>query len=380
MPPSQADLLRTATLEAGAAVTSPWRWKTCVEAIAQAVNGAGAALFHPRPAPARGEIVCVGIMDGPQATYFGEKIHIDPWNAAQRVKGIFRQAGEVLFGSEFLSDAAVCRTDYYLDHGRYTGSGHKLAMKLLDGRDPLFPATHLVIGRPFSQEPFTDANKAFVGQVYLRLRPAVERFIQLRDALALRELGETALVHNKNPTFVLRPDGLIDYFNPAADAIINPARSWLGLHNGRLTRLGNLDATAVQHAIALARGNGPGASIAFVYQGAGTQPCAGCLHTSPIVDAPVFTGAWPHAEVLLTLNLSLETQPADWVDRLPDLTKQERQVLRLLAAERLPKEIASALDISLGTVRKHLANMNKKTHCRGQRELVRYARTGVPPR
>jgi len=59
--------------------------------------------------------------------------------------------------------------------------------------------------------------------------------------------------------------------------------------------------------------------------------------------------------------------------RLADLTPREREVLQLLAVGKSNKEVASALDISLGTAKKHRENLQRKLGCGSAAELARLA-------
>ena len=55
------------------------------------------------------------------------------------------------------------------------------------------------------------------------------------------------------------------------------------------------------------------------------------------------------------------------------MSVREREVLSLLAAGRSPAQIAEALDISVHTVRRHLANVSEKLGVKGMNALTRYA-------
>jgi DNA-binding NarL/FixJ family response regulator len=55
------------------------------------------------------------------------------------------------------------------------------------------------------------------------------------------------------------------------------------------------------------------------------------------------------------------------------MSPREREVLSLLASGQSPAQIARALDISVHTVRRHLANVSEKLGVRGNIALTRYA-------
>jgi len=59
--------------------------------------------------------------------------------------------------------------------------------------------------------------------------------------------------------------------------------------------------------------------------------------------------------------------------RLEELTPREREVLQLLAVGKSNKEVASALDISVGTAKKHRENLQRKVSCGSPAELARFA-------
>jgi DNA-binding NarL/FixJ family response regulator len=61
------------------------------------------------------------------------------------------------------------------------------------------------------------------------------------------------------------------------------------------------------------------------------------------------------------------------ISRLTDLTPREREVLQLLAVGKSNKEVASALDISVGTAKKHRENLQRKLGCGSAAELARLA-------
>lgn len=55
------------------------------------------------------------------------------------------------------------------------------------------------------------------------------------------------------------------------------------------------------------------------------------------------------------------------------ISPREREVLRLLASGQAPAQIARSLDISIHTVRRHIANLSDKLGIHGTNALTRYA-------
>ena len=58
---------------------------------------------------------------------------------------------------------------------------------------------------------------------------------------------------------------------------------------------------------------------------------------------------------------------------LGSLTPREREVFQLLALGKANKEVAAMLDLSLGTVKKHRENLQRKLDCHSAAELARMA-------
>lgn len=59
--------------------------------------------------------------------------------------------------------------------------------------------------------------------------------------------------------------------------------------------------------------------------------------------------------------------------RLGSLTPREREVFQLLAVGKCNKEVAHALEMSLGTAKKHRENLQRKLDCHSAAELARLA-------
>jgi DNA-binding CsgD family transcriptional regulator len=59
--------------------------------------------------------------------------------------------------------------------------------------------------------------------------------------------------------------------------------------------------------------------------------------------------------------------------RTGTMSIREREILRLLASGHPPAEIGQTLDISVHTVRRHIANLSTKLGIRGTNALTRYA-------
>jgi DNA-binding NarL/FixJ family response regulator len=68
-----------------------------------------------------------------------------------------------------------------------------------------------------------------------------------------------------------------------------------------------------------------------------------------------------------------EVPTAEEASALAVLTPREREVFQLLALGKANKEVAAALGLSLGTVKKHRENLQRKLDCHSAAELARLA-------
>lgn len=86
--------------------------------------------------------------------------------------------------------------------------------------------------------------------------------------------------------------------------------------------------------------------------------------------APAASGATSAADAW---SIRLTEQELAWLEqRLPSLTRREREVVRELCAGGANEEMADRLYIALPTLRTHLMRINQKLGTRGKGDVVRY--------
>ena len=68
-----------------------------------------------------------------------------------------------------------------------------------------------------------------------------------------------------------------------------------------------------------------------------------------------------------------DASPDDEASPLAVLTPREREVFQLLAVGKANKAVAAELDLSLGTVKKHRENLQRKLDCHSAAEIARLA-------
>ena len=79
------------------------------------------------------------------------------------------------------------------------------------------------------------------------------------------------------------------------------------------------------------------------------------------------------ASFLGAVRSESEADPEPLARNLPGLTAREREVFQLIAVGKANKEVARILDISLGTVKKHRENLQRKLDIHSAAEIARVA-------
>ena len=79
------------------------------------------------------------------------------------------------------------------------------------------------------------------------------------------------------------------------------------------------------------------------------------------------------ASFLGAVRTETEGDPEPLARNLPGLTAREREVFQLIAVGKANKEVARILDISLGTVKKHRENLQRKLDIHSAAEIARVA-------
>lgn len=366
--------LQQAIAFASAAATDAARWQDFVDAVSAATSAAGSALFCPDPGPMRGPIALNGTMRTNYRDYWNHWIHQDPWNEGIRAKGntLFQQAGEIRVGREFVSDDDFKRTAYYDGHGRLYDSGHKLVLKVSDATDQLIPITHLTLNRSFRQQPFGEAERAALAELWPHLRQAIRAYVLLDHLRLPDDLAQSALEQLPLPALIVRDDRYIEFANAAGRALLD-GPSLCRVACNRLMGVGTADEDALQQLVSqAAQGSGGHHVVAYLQ---GETLVRVTLRVVPIKDTPLYAATWPNGAALVLLELPQANDDRAWVREHVGptfgLTPAEIRVYELVVRGLDRDAIAAKLGTTPETVRTHLRNLRKKTGRRSQLELVR---------
>ncbi|MBB3180233.1 helix-turn-helix transcriptional regulator [Variovorax sp. Sphag1AA] len=357
---------------ANAASLDAAKWPALLHQVAQDLGALGGAIFTPG-VDATGPHL--GIVEGTSTNLSGYKSYWaahDPWLQAVAGKHFFETAGEVRFGSEFLSDAGVQRSIYYNEYGRFGGAGHKLALKVCDASDPFAPVTHLVVGRPFGERPFTQEDRHLVRRYWAPVQHAIRMHWRVSRDSNSRQDQSMALDALPMPALVLREDAQIEFANAPARQLLRDGGGVRQVHNS-LVQVGSLEAADL-HALVRRSGPGPTKADSLIADGGNIRRLVVCV--SQVRESPAYAAAWPRAKVLMVL-LDGCARPEDevrWLTCLGShfrLTTAERFILERIAAGRTVEEIAHEKSVIPATVRTHLTSIFDKTGRRRQSDLVR---------
>lgn len=368
------DILNRAATHLHGAATDATRWPQFLDVICTATQATGASLFYPNPDQRGGVLATMGNMVGQEDDYFCRWIHLDPWNQSEHAAALFKTAGDVRFGSEFISDAAFKRTEYYDGIARHTDSGHKLFLKVCDGNDPYSSAVHLALSRSFKQAPFDAQDKRALSWLWLKLRQAAQDSWTLRVVSRRAHLIEGAIDPDPSPIWIVRACGHIDFANRAALALMAHA-SWIGTRHGKLVCIGALDPAALLGPLLHRRPDAyPDALQTSV--GQGDQVRVVRIRTTSLEHAPLYRVVWPKAAALLRLDMSsAETDgPTHRVQQFItayNLPAALGDVLGLLVLGKTPQAIADARNVAVGTVRSQIADLRARTGTSRTTDLVR---------
>jgi DNA-binding CsgD family transcriptional regulator len=97
-----------------------------------------------------------------------------------------------------------------------------------------------------------------------------------------------------------------------------------------------------------------------------------CFLIAPLLNRTIFSMEW--IDNLHALDLEIygeQIEEINEIDRTEDLnlTPREKQIFTLLLTELSPKQIASELNISMGTINFHSANLYRKLEIQSRTEL-----------
>jgi len=371
--------LMNALIAASQAPSDASRWGDMLAALSARFNATAACIHTPRSTIGdRSLFVDHGLPTHTVPDYVEYWSASDPWMAGAAEKEICVRTGECGIGRELCDWDDLGKLDYFHEFAAPTGVKGLLGMMVDDGTQP-FAAPLTVIGlyrRPGLEE-FSYQDKRVFESVHKPLQLALHAHWALGRST---EAGRTSLglldVLPK-PLMVLSHGGEVLYANAAGAALLSQ-NDWAGTHNGKLVRLGRLDAEAVTASLQQVR-MGLLQTHLLWKRGADDLGASATARLVPLEESNACRLAWPTAVALLMIDEPQDDHQArrlEQIARQYGLTDAEMRVIAALAEGARPSEFAERHCVSIHTVRTHLRNIFDKTGLRRQSDLIRLA--GMP--
>ena len=286
----------------------------------------------------------------------------------QGLKTSFRYEPGTKMDIEWLPKTEFERTDYYRDVYRPLDIHSDISIGF-DSRDMLWSGVDVYRSR--SQGAFTEDDFKTCAYLHPHMVRAWKLGRKLSDAQRLNDSLADVAERSPHGLFVLDRGGLVRHVNTTGQAILGRSK---GLQTiGGLLAGATSDATArlrrLIAAAAVAGWAGTGGSMALP-QPDGLRPLSVIVaplraeHAALLLDGP--------AVMVCVTDLDAQVSlPEQRLRELFDLTPAEARVAITLFEGFEPKSAAAQLEISVWTVRRHLAQIFEKTHTGSQVELAR---------
>ncbi|MBI1197090.1 MAG: hypothetical protein GC203_04430 [Phenylobacterium sp.] len=366
----EASVGRVLDLAYGAAV-DPELWPGFLEAFADAMGGASAALVWQDQRSRRGQGLAARLDPGVLPTYFGAFATRHPsqrWQNSPRDR-VRHFVPHIVADDDAMPKAELVRTPFYNEFMRPFGLHSVLRLGLTAHGDD---AAFLMVSRTAQKDRFGEPALGLARRLHQHVIRAFDLGQKVVAQQPRRLAGEAGLAASPHALFVVEADGRVLYANPAAEALMT-ARIGVGVVGGRLSAASSRATQQLHGLIARA-----GAATPWERRG-GAMTLISLARRLPIpvsvaplrAEASVAIRQAP--TVLVCVN-DLETPRRLSEERLRDifgLSPAEARVAAALFEGDTPREAAERLGISFYTVRGHLVRIFEKTGVSRQAELTK---------
>jgi DNA-binding CsgD family transcriptional regulator len=346
------------------AAANPDMWSEALETLSAAVGCRGALLTTPVFVP--GGLVHTSSLREAVEQFFEQGWYkSDLRNSA--VKPHHWRNGFFSDHSLF-TDAEMAKSDYYEDFARSADVPWFAAGRLMG--ELTSDAISISLQRNASEGAFGLTEISALNRLLPRLQPSMVLATRLADmkGKALMEGLQLA----RQPSVLLRPNGIVAYINPAAEALLGGRLSLrrqklIATHLSDNKRLQTLidEACAAASSFTSAMPQLRPFILSNADQEGRLMVTAAPLRRTAS-DVVAFTGA-----ILMFSDLDSQVRlPVDVLQSAFDLTNREASVMTLLGEEQTVQEIGATLGIANETVRHHVKTIFTKTGCSRQSEVV----------
>ena len=291
----------------------------------------------------------------------------DIWAVSAQQKNFLYQGAQAA-GQELISSRDLKRTEFYHDFLIPCGIEQTLATILFDDTaTDLVPRTHLSFLRSPGREDFHEEDKALVSLLMPHFQRALMIYWQAARTKLQQLASESALDRLGHGLVLFGENGKAVFVNGSAQKVFATGDGLTfkdGILGVRGSDIGMLDAL-ITRAVA-----GVGGAM-LVQRPSGKPPYN--LIASPLTESARFTHLPGLPAAALLILDPAQNRPQESLRafaHIYQLTRAETRLLELLMQNRLPKQIAAQLNLSVHTVRSQLASLYAKTGAKGQRELI----------
>lgn len=338
-------------------------WPSAIRMLADALGAQSAMLFTPTLPAGSGLFVAHGLDAAAFADYAAYYHAKDLWFQAGET-GRFRD-GKIATGDELVPAPMLERSEWYNDFLKRLEAFHLLSSRIATERHPLLPRIHFSLFRPHHAPGFAEEERRKLAW----LHPHIERALMIRARLEERDAAaenfRAVLQRLAGAIVLLKPDGRIDFANPAAEAIL-ARNDGLAARKTGLRALSRPEDDKLQRAIAAAlrRDSGGEDMACTVARSSGRRPYQIIL--SPASAAPRGGGAM----IFIVDPESAPELHEARTARLLGLTGAEARLAAALACGASLADYAAAAGITEGTARWTLKQALAKTDTEKQSALV----------
>jgi DNA-binding CsgD family transcriptional regulator len=348
-------------------VLEPGLWVTVMESMADSLGGSSGCLTRTSVENGEGTAVLARsdlFWLRQYQEYYGR---LNLFVVAPRPRDyIGAWAPQVTTEFDYLPKDELIRHEYYNDFMLRAGAASHIMISLASAD---FDICALNIQRSDKREPFGREEKKFAQGLHPHLIRAFGLGEKFRDLFALGECQAAALNGMRDGVVIVDAKSRIRHANMAAEGLMG-ARNALDVVEGRLTATHPAAAWQLEALIGAAAdpNSRRGGSIKLPFQGRDSLE----ITVAPLAaDALSIFANGP--AVLVTIA---DAQAGEDVVRLKlaelfALTSAEIRIALALFQGATPRGAAEMFDVSVSTVRSHMASIFAKTETAGQVELSR---------